>query len=79
MFYQCSSLSAVPLYDTTNAYNTTNMFRSAVNVKTGSLALYQQASTQTTPPTYHVGTFYNCGINTTQGAAELAQIPSDWK
>lgn len=79
MFYQCSSLSAVPLYDTTNAYNMNNMFSSAVNVKTGSLSLYQQASTQTTPPKYHTSTFKNCGINTTQGAAELAQIPSNWK
>lgn len=79
MFYQCSSLSAIPLYDTTNAYNMNNMFRSAINVKTGALSLYQQASTQTTPPTYHVGVFKDCGINTTQGAAELAQIPSNWK
>jgi hypothetical protein len=55
------------------------MFGECVNVQSGALALYQQASTQTNPPSNHGGTFYNCGSNTTTGAAELAQIPSDWK
>jgi hypothetical protein len=41
--------------------------------------LYQQASTQTNPPTNHDATFRSCGRDTTTGAAELAQIPSDWK
>ena len=30
-------------------------------------------------PTNHKSTFYNCGRDTVTGAAELAQIPSDWK
>jgi hypothetical protein len=49
------------------------------NVESGALALYQQASTQANPPSTHVETFYRCGINTVQGSAELAQIPSDWQ
>lgn len=32
-----------------------------------------------TPPTSHIYTFRNCGINTQTGSAELAQIPNDWK
>jgi len=48
-------------------------------VESGALALYQQASTQATPPAYHHYTFYRCGRDTTTGAAELAQIPSSWK
>ena len=49
------------------------------NVESGALALYNQLSTQTTPPSNHSQTFYDCGSNTTTGAAELAQVPSDWK
>lgn len=30
-------------------------------------------------PTNYTGTFLNCGAYTTEGAAELANIPSDWK
>jgi len=57
----------------------TYMFKGCVAVQSGSLALYQQASTQATPPVYHDDCFKNCGKNTTTGAAELAQIPSSWK
>jgi hypothetical protein len=54
------------------------MFDSCYKVQSGALALYQQASTQATPPTDHTGTFTNCGRDTVTGAAELAQIPQDW-
>lgn len=78
MFYGCTSLTSVPLFDTSNATFMQAMLYNCTNVETGALALYQQASTQTTIPT-HNNTFYNCGINTVTGAAELAQIPDDWK
>jgi len=55
------------------------MLFNCYNVQSGALALYQQASTQTNPPTGHGSTFRNCGSNTQTGAEELAQIPSDWK
>jgi len=57
----------------------TAMFVRCYAVESGALALYQQASTQTNPPSSHSNTFRDCGSNTTTGAAELAQIPSDWK
>ena len=79
MFYQCESLISVPLIDTSNVTNVQTMFSGCTNVQRGALALYTQMSTQTNPPYKHSGTFYNCGSNTTTGAAELAQIPSDWK
>lgn len=34
---------------------------------------------QATPPSSHASTFNKCGRDTVSGAAELAQIPSDWK
>ena len=79
MFAGCSSLTTVPLFNTSNVTNMGSAFYNCRNVQSGALALYQQASTQTNPPTRHELTFYNCGSNTTTGAAELAQIPSDWK
>lgn len=77
-FANCSSLTSVPLFDTRNVINMDYMFFRCVNVQSGALALYQQASSQTNV-TSHYGTFRDCGINTQTGSAELAQIPSDWK
>ena len=78
MFAGCVSLTSVPLFDTSSVTNMDMMFYYCYKVETGALALYQQASTQTNVPS-HNATFYDCGVNTVQGAAELAQIPSDWK
>lgn len=79
MFRDCSGLTTIPLFNTSSARNLNYMFYNCTNVQSGALALYQQASSQATPPTSHSSTFRNCGSNTTTGAAELAQIPSNWK
>ena len=79
MFLNCFSLTTVPLFDTSSVTKISNMLYNCVKVQSGALALYTQASTQATPPTYHDNTFRECGINTETGAAELAQIPDDWK
>ena len=79
MFAYCTELTAVPLLNTSNVTNMSYMFQNCYKVKSGALALYQQASTQSNPPSNHSYTFRNCGRDTTKGAAELAQIPSDWK
>jgi surface protein len=79
MFRVCSALTSIPLFNTANVTNMSSMFDGCINVQSGALALYQQASTQANPPTSHYYTFYGCGSNTQTGAAELAQIPSDWK
>lgn len=79
MFGGCSSLKRVPLYNTSSLTHMSYMFENCVNVERGAFALYQQASSQSTPPMYHTDTFNNCGTNTTTGSAELAQIPTNWK
>ena len=79
MFNNCNNLTSIQLLDTSSVTNVADMFSSCHNVTNGALALYQQMSTQTNPPTNHARTFYNCGDETTTGQAELAQIPSDWK
>lgn len=78
MFRGCASLKQIPLFDTTKVTNTSWQFQGCTNVESGSLALYQQMSSQTNPPIYHDGTFTNCGRDTVTGAAELAQIPTSW-
>ena len=79
MFIKCSALKTVPLLNTSRVRFMGRMFENCTYVQSGALALYQQASTQANPPSSHTKTFYNCGVNTTTGAAELAQIPEDWK
>lgn len=79
MFYQCLDLRTVPLLNTSRVTNMDYMFNGCIVVESGALALYQQASTQTNPPSSHTETFKNCGLTTQTGSAELAQIPGDWK
>lgn len=78
MFKACSSITSIPLFNTGNVTNVNEMFYGCTHVESGALALYQQMSTQTTPPTTHTNCFTDCGSGTTTGAAELAQIPSSW-
>lgn len=74
----CTALTAVPLFDTSSVENMNYAFYYCPHVQSGSLALYQQASTQTNPPTYHDEVFRSCGNETQTGVAELAQIPQSW-
>ena len=78
MCLDCSALTAIPLFDTSSATNVDQAFLSCENVEHGALALYQQMSTQATPPSSHMNAFGSCGSNTATGAAELAQIPKSW-
>ena len=79
MFFGCTGLTTIPLFNTSSVTTMGSTFRGCTNVQSGALALYQQVSTQATPPTSHTATFRDCGSNTTTGAAELAQIPDEWK
>ena len=77
-FFGCSALTEIPLFNTANVTDMYRTFFYCYNVESGALSLYQQASTQTTPPSNHDSTFTKCGRDTVTGSAELAQIPSDW-
>lgn len=71
-------LREIPLFDTSSATDMSEAFLHCINVESGALALYTQASSQANPPASHSRTFENCGSNTVTGAAELAQIPASW-
>lgn len=77
-FSNCSALKHIPLFDTSKVTNIGNVFNGCVNAEGGALALYEQASTQTTPPSTTANCFKDCGKDTEMGAAELAQIPASW-
>lgn len=79
MLDHCTSLTAIPLFDTSSVTNMEGMCYETTSVASGALSLYQQASTKTPSVSNHDYTFHNCGSNTTSGATELAQIPSNWK
>lgn len=79
MFNGCTSLTSIPLFSTSKLDKIPSMFYGCTNVESGALALYQQISSQSTPPSDYMHAFYNCGSNTVTGAAELAQIPASWK
>lgn len=78
LMFSLANLRTVPLFDTSKVTTMNGMLQMNLNVESGALALYQQASSQANPPSEHYATFRNCGIDTTTGAAELAQIPSSW-
>lgn len=79
MFELCISLKSIPLFDTSKVIIFNFAFSSCYNVESGSLALYQQASSQAFPPVYFLRTFKDCGKDTITGSTELAQIPDNWK
>lgn len=79
MFEFNYELTSIPLFNTSKVTDMDSMFAFCNKVQSGALALYQQASSQSNPPTSHNNTFYNCGKDTETGAAELAQIPYEWR
>lgn len=78
MCSSCMSLQSIPDWPVDSAENVPRMFGLCYYVVTGITAMYEKLSTNGKVP-YHDDTFYRCGEYTTAGAAELAQIPSDWK
>lgn len=78
-FEQCYMLQALPLFDTRSITTCNWSFADCYNVASGSLALYNQLTTNGITPARHYKTFSNCGRDSVTGAAELAQIHSSWK
>lgn len=76
MFRHCQELIEIPVFDWDYVPGTIEqMFANDYYVMTGITRLYDNWSTVGN----HSACFRDCGSNTVTGAAELAQIPSDWK
>lgn len=79
MYFNCSSLNTIP--DLTVSPNMTKCrlaFAGCRNASGGILRMYNKLKDISTI-TDHQGCFLNCGVDSQTGAAELSQIPSDWK
>ena len=79
MYMNCNSLTSIPLFDTSKVTNMASAFCNCYKVQSGASALYNQVLFKKPSVTYHGGTFRNCGRDTAQGSAELAEIISTWK
>lgn len=77
MFSHCTSLVDIPRFENLGVQNCQEMFAGCINVTSGIIDSYDSLSAPI--PSSHYQCYYNCGINNNTGAAELAQIPSDWK
>ena len=79
LFRNCSGLTALPTFNFTNKIKYVgSAFNNCKNVRTGITAAYKSITSVNSSPG-KTRCFYQCGANTTQGAAELAQIPRTWK
>ena len=78
MFEDCTNLSYITPFNVSKVEYADWAFRRCKNVEQGILSMYNALSTNGRIYS-HYEVFNQCGINTTTGAAELAQIPSDWK
>lgn len=78
LYSLCTSITEVPLLNIPKATIVNYLFSGCYNVKSGALALYRKLALQESI-TSHTHTFGSCGRDTIEGAAELAQIPDDWK
>lgn len=78
MLYDRAGLTALPNFNTDNVTKMSAAFANCRGVNGGALSLYQRISSQANPPTEHVNTFENTGMNTAAGLAELQQIPASW-
>ncbi len=79
MFSQCYALTSLPSFNLSKIEDCRDYAWRCYNVQSGILASYKQLSGRGMTPAQHNQTFYNCGVSSRTGSAELAQIPSDWK
>lgn len=78
MFFDCRSLKQIRQYNINSVTNVESMFTSCRNVKSGIIEMYNNLLTRGSAITAHTRCFENCGIDTVEGSAALAQIPSSW-
>lgn len=78
-FRNCTSLTYMPLLDVSGVNQCIQIFDGCVNIAGGIVDMYDALKVRCSGVGDHGLAFRNCGINTTTGAAELSQIPADWK
>ena len=79
MYRDCESMTTIPDLTVSPTMTSCRLaFAGCRNASGGILRMYNKLKDISTI-TDHAGCFWNCGVDSQTGAAELAQIPSDWK
>ena len=78
MMNYCESAETIPNYDVSNATNVKQMCAYMFKAKYGIIEMYNKLLARGSAITNHTDCFKNCGINTPEGRAALAQIPASW-
>lgn len=81
MFRGCLALTKMPDFGVASVRNCAGAFLGCRNMESGIYSMYVALSTsrEWEYSSSYYQCFKNCGIDTTSGAAELAQIPASWK
>lgn len=77
MFANCN-LDAIPAFDFSSVTACSYTFAYNADVASGITEAYAALSALDPEPTHNY-TFYGCGSESETGAAELAEVPDDWK
>ena len=78
MFLNANKLEDLPVFDYTSITKCGSMFRNTYSAKTGILENYHALLAHESAITDHSRCFENCGRDTEEGQAALAQIPASW-
>lgn len=73
-----NAISDIPNYDVSSVTNCNQAFSNCTHVKTGILEMYNKLLARGNNITDHTDCFLNCGSETEEGRAALAQIPVSW-
>lgn len=77
-FANMRQLEKIPDLDVSSATNVDSAFSSCFNVKEGILEMYNKLLALGNQITNHTNCFKDCGRDTEEGRAALAQIPQSW-
>lgn len=77
-FENMRTIDKIPDLDVSKATNVERMFRYCYNVKYGILEMYNKLLARGASITNHANCFTDCGRDTPEGRAALAQIPASW-
>lgn len=78
MMYNCRSAETIPDFDVSSVTNAKQMCMNMYKAKYGILEMYNKLLARGSAITDHTKCFKDCGRDTPQGRAALAQIPASW-
>lgn len=78
MFTNCHTMTEIPNYDFSSVTKVDSFCQGSENVSSGILETYNKFLDRGASITSHTSCFKDCGIDTKEGRAALAQIPQSW-